>query len=324
MENKRFQVFVSSTFDDLKEERSHVFDTITRMNYIPAEMEFFPAYDEDQLDFIKTIIDDSDYYAVITAGKYGSESSDGFSFTEKEYRYAQSRNIPILSFLHGELGAISADKTERDESKRVKLETFRASLSSGRLVKYWRSKEELTLQVTQALQYVARTRPGVGWIRGKLAATSEILGEINDLRKGRDALVEEIRNLQSQLAPRVDNVAGIEESITLRFNCSNLGTQSRIRTLPATWKQLFSLVGPSLVAPKGEAEIGESLSRYLAQQLRWSENYIILFDEDLTTIKLQFVALELISMKAPSIGGGGVVQELLQLTDRGTQALIGI
>jgi len=81
MENKRFQVFVSSTFDDLKEERSHVFDTITRMNYIPAGMEFFPAYDEDQLDFIKTIIDDSDYYAVITAGKYGSESSDGFSFT---------------------------------------------------------------------------------------------------------------------------------------------------------------------------------------------------------------------------------------------------
>ena len=87
---------------------------------------------------------------------------------------------------------------------------------------------------------------------------------------------------------------------------------------------MFSLVNPSLVAPKGEAEIGESLSRYLAQQLRWSENYIILFDEDLTTIKLQFVALELISMKAPSIGGGGVVQELLQLTDRGTQALIGI
>src|SRR5271157_3845750 len=94
-----------------------------------------------------------------TQGKFAAFNEFCKRLTEKEYRYAQSRNIPILSFLHGELGAISADKTERDESKRVKLETFRASLSSGRLVKYWRSKEELTLQVTQALQYVARTRP---------------------------------------------------------------------------------------------------------------------------------------------------------------------
>ena len=69
MENKRFQVFVSSTFDDLTSERDSVFNTITRMNYIPAGMEFFPAYDEDQLEFIKTIIDDSDYLCCNYRGK---------------------------------------------------------------------------------------------------------------------------------------------------------------------------------------------------------------------------------------------------------------
>ena len=46
--NKRYQVFVSSTFADLKEERSKVIQTIMELDCIPAGMEIFPAIDEEQ------------------------------------------------------------------------------------------------------------------------------------------------------------------------------------------------------------------------------------------------------------------------------------
>jgi Domain of unknown function (DUF4062) len=322
VENKRFQVFVSSTFKDLVEERDSVFNTITRMNYIPAGMEFFPAYNEDQLEFIKTIIDDSDYYVVITAGKYGTEDVDGLSFTEKEFLYANSIGIPILSFLHGELGAISADKTEAEQAQRTKLDNFRKALTSGRLVKFWKSKDELTLQVTQALQFVARTKQGIGWIRGNLAASSDILNEINDLRKQKEILNEELNKLRAGALPYVDNIAGLDESITLRFSCGGITSKKYDKTVTFSWGQLFLLIGPSLVAPKREMEIVECLERYLRQRNGWEDTRIRLFDEDLDTVKIQFVALGLISMEAVAIGDHGVIEERLQLLDSGTRTLI--
>ena len=51
----RYQVFVSSTFADLEEERKNVIQTLMEMNCIPAGMEFFPAIDEEQFEFIKAI-----------------------------------------------------------------------------------------------------------------------------------------------------------------------------------------------------------------------------------------------------------------------------
>ena len=59
--DKRYQVFVSSTFADLKDERSNVIQTLMEMDCIPAGMELFPALDEEQFEFIKKVIDDSDY-----------------------------------------------------------------------------------------------------------------------------------------------------------------------------------------------------------------------------------------------------------------------
>ena len=63
--DKRYQVFVSSTYSDLKDERSKVIQTLTEQDCIPAGMELFPAADMEQFEFIKRIIDDCDYYILI-------------------------------------------------------------------------------------------------------------------------------------------------------------------------------------------------------------------------------------------------------------------
>lgn len=85
---KRYQVFVSSTYQDLIPERIEVIQALLELDCIPCGMEYFPAADETQWDFIKKLIDESDYYIVVIAGKYGSVDETGKSYTQKEYEYA--------------------------------------------------------------------------------------------------------------------------------------------------------------------------------------------------------------------------------------------
>jgi Domain of unknown function (DUF4062) len=80
--DKRYQVFVSSTFTDLKDERSQILQTLMMMDCIPAGMELFPA-DEEQFEFIKKVIDDCDYYLLIIGGRYGSTTKEGISSRKK-------------------------------------------------------------------------------------------------------------------------------------------------------------------------------------------------------------------------------------------------
>ena len=59
---KRYQIFVSSTYKDLIEERLIVKKAILEMKHFPAGMEEFPALDKPQMEYIKEMIDESSYY----------------------------------------------------------------------------------------------------------------------------------------------------------------------------------------------------------------------------------------------------------------------
>ena len=96
--DKKYQVFISSTYEDLKSERKAVEETIIRAGDIPVGMEAFPAVDSEQFEFIKTVIRSCDYYVLIIAGRYGSLADDGLSYTEKEFRYAVECGISCTSF----------------------------------------------------------------------------------------------------------------------------------------------------------------------------------------------------------------------------------
>jgi hypothetical protein len=107
--DKVYQVFVSSTFADLEEERRIVSNGLAKAGFIPAGMELFPATDVQQLEYIKRVMDRSDYYIVIVGGRYGSLADGGVSFTEKEYEYAVEKGLPVLAFLHRDPKSIPVD-----------------------------------------------------------------------------------------------------------------------------------------------------------------------------------------------------------------------
>src|ERR1051325_6170149 len=118
--DKRYQVFVSSTYEDLKEEREKVIQALLELDCIPSGMELFPAADEDQWTLIKKVIDDCDYYLVIVGGRYGSLSSTGISYTQMEYEYAVSQGKPTMGFIHRDPGSIPLSKAEHSEEGRIK------------------------------------------------------------------------------------------------------------------------------------------------------------------------------------------------------------
>src|SRR5262249_33172683 len=138
---KKYQVFVSSTFQDLIEERDEVMKALLELDCIPTGMELFPSADEEAINYIKKVIDNCDYFVSIVGGRYGTEHSSGKSYTQIEYEYATQKNIPILAFLHKNPENLAANKYELDTVKRQKLERFKSFIQQ-KLCRYWTTKGE--------------------------------------------------------------------------------------------------------------------------------------------------------------------------------------
>ena len=97
--NKKLQVFVSSTYDDLREERQAAVQAIVEEGHIPAGMELFKA-GKSQMQTIHNWIDESDVFMLILGGRYGSiEKESGLSYTELEYKYAISKGMPVFAVI---------------------------------------------------------------------------------------------------------------------------------------------------------------------------------------------------------------------------------
>lgn len=181
---KRFQVFISSTFTDLVEERRAVQDTIISMGDFPVQMESFPATDERQMEYIAPLIEGCDYYVLIIGGRYGSiDPGTGLSFTHMEFRHAVSCGIPVIVLTHGNPADITSGKTEDKDVGKRKLREFIAEAQADRIRKQWISKGDLQLAVTLALDHAKRAKPRTGWVRGDSVASAPILEELNEVRK---------------------------------------------------------------------------------------------------------------------------------------------
>lgn len=275
LQAKRYQVFISSTFEDLKEERRAVQDVIISNGDFPVQMESFPAADEDQFDFIKSLIDSCDYYVLIIAGRYGTVAEDGLSYTEKEYQYAVSRGVPILVMVHSSRGSIAADKTEETPDGKKQLDRFIKDASAGRLRKDWDTTAGLKLAVREALDHSKATRPRVGWVRGDQVSSREALEELNELRKEntkyRDALGEVEIDLPLPSIPAHDEMLEID----LLPNTSNSDYGSYAghgshATIQCSWIAVFPLF----------------FTKLQWQQNDWNHEYFYDVDNDYSCVEI--------------------------------------
>lgn len=247
--NKKYQIFVSSTYDDLKQERDLVIKAILEMGHFPVGMEMFSAGDEQQWDLIKKQIDDCDYYVVISAFRYGSLDGD-ISYTEKEYDYAKAIGVPTLGFVINEGVDWPASKIDKDAYKVEKLNLFKEKIKT-KLISYWNDKNDLYGKVSIALMKQFNTNPRIGWVKSKDYNTPEVLNEVSRLSKENAELREIIKKFN------ISEKKEIESHInsTLNILKKNMKSISFYYKNGVSWEdtlefelyKIFNLIAPELM-----------------------------------------------------------------------------
>jgi len=181
MKDKKFQIFVSSTYTDLKEERQAAVEAILSAGHIPAGMELFSAGDESQMTVIKRWIDESDIYLLILGGRYGSiEPKSGKSYTHLEFEYALEQKKPLFSIvitpeaLQSKVKIMGVEAIEQQNQK--ELDKFKAIVTSN-MVEFWNDKKDIQLAIFKTLSDFIYRKELIGWIRGDNNINTALLAE---------------------------------------------------------------------------------------------------------------------------------------------------
>jgi hypothetical protein len=243
----KYQVFVSSTYQDLREERDLVIKAILEMGHIPVGMEMFSAADEEQWNIIKKQIDQSDYYIVIVAHRYGSCDESGTSFTEKEYDYAVKKGLPTLGFVIEEKVSWPHNKCETDKNALQKLGVFKEKIRQ-KPVSFWKNGEDLYGCCSIALMKSFNAYPREGWVRASQAQDSAASRELVRLSAenaalrtrlaGYEALADEQLAMQKTLELMRNN------TINISFRKKGVADWQSGKTV--TLYQVFEVLAPEL------------------------------------------------------------------------------
>lgn len=298
--DKKYQVFVSSTYQDLIEERQKVIEALISKNCFPVGMEYFPAANEEQFAVIKRLIDRCDYYILILGGRYGSiEPKTGKSYTQLEYEYALEKNIPVAAFYHKNIDEIASNKVEKTEEGFVKLQGFK-TLIQKKLCKTWSESYELAFKVNSTLDFMFENYPRTGWVKADEVSSAEANKELISLRKENDLLKSKIRALSFQIPEGTERYKQGEDKFTIHYNKSDYiwaGDEPKINQKDFSWNEIFLSISTLLLKPTNENNLYLEMTKNLL-----GEGYNII-DEDLQTILIQLMALKLIATDTIKVDG---------------------
>lgn len=195
---KKLQVFVSSTYQDLIEERQVAVLSIISSGHIPAGMELFTAGDESQWNVIKRWIEESDVFLLILGGRYGSiEPKSGKSYTHLEYEYAIKLNKPHFAvvmkdeYLEKKVKSVGSSVLEKSNPK--ELRDFK-NLVLSKMVKFFNDEKDIKLAIYETMSEFVARKDLIGWVRSNESINSDQVAQQLTI------LSEENQNLRSQLS----------------------------------------------------------------------------------------------------------------------------
>lgn len=244
---KKYQVFVSSTYVDLKEERQAAWTTLMKADCFPLGMELFLTDDLSLLDLIKKTIDECDFYLLIVGGKYGSvHPQQGISFTEIEYDYAVQKGKYILRFVHKDIDSLKKTKRETDPDKLKLLKKFMDKVKNDRFCCHWGSKSELQSEIASSISHAKSKAPDTaGWIPVSQANYNQVVSDAaNTITSAFESIKKELPETDSACDVHPDDFAEDDDEIHLQYNYTTegfseiLGTNSK-RTEASTYKMTF-------------------------------------------------------------------------------------
>jgi hypothetical protein len=267
--DKRYQVFISSTFKDLVDERQATLKAVLEIDHMPAGMELFPAVDDTAWELIKDVIDGSDYYILILGGRYGSLDVTGIGYTEKEYDYAVSQKKPVIPLLHKNPDNLPRGKTETDKTAWEKLKAFRERVEERHTCVYWESHEDLKAKVIVGLTTTIKRHPTIGWVRADQIPSDATVTDLLLAKQRISELENELSKTRSGPPPGSEKLMQGEDVFSIKiefeaYDTSTYESTSYSATVNPTWNEIFSFISPVLMNEAKEAQINSGFLEFIA------------------------------------------------------------
>lgn len=326
--NKKYSVFVSSTYEDLKEERQEVVNALLQMDCFPVGMEYFNASDQSQWDVIKSLIDDCDYYVLIIAGRYGSvEPKSGKSYTQLEYEYARSIGVPTIAFLYNNPENLPNKDVEKEHVN--ELNNFKEEVKKH-MVKYWNSPTNLSGQVVLSLNQLFKTHKRIGWMRADEKSSNEQNKELLRLREENEKLLAKIKDIEENAPEGTDDLCQGDDELVLQIKAIAVDDSDdgygdydyEEFEYKMSWNDICKAILPHLVQFCWERDMSTSLEDFIeAKEPQYTSVHVK--DISFQTIKVQLIALGLIT-EAPKVKTSKTLAAAWTLTKYGTLTLMRI
>lgn len=296
--DKKYQVFVSSTYEDLQEERKAVMEALLQMNCFPVGMEYFNAADDSQWDVITSLIDECDYYVLIVAGRYGSiDEASGISYTQKEYEYAVKKNVPVISFVYKDINQLPSGKVEHDPDVLKKLEEFKNEIGK-KLWQTWDNKDSLASAVVLSLNKLIKSKPRTGWVR-YVSLTAEANKQILELKEENEALKAKLKQVEDEDPKGIEEFQQGDDVVSISVSYY-FGGRHYLK-VGLSWNRIVSILAPILVDESSEERmksvfIDSIREDILKNNKNYEPNYHRIEEESFQQIKVQLIALRIIEL----------------------------
>jgi hypothetical protein len=289
----KYQIFISSTYEDLRPQRDHVLKAVLEMGHIPVGMEMFSAADEEQWQIIARHIEESDYYVVLIAHRYGSADGTGLSFTRKEYEYALRIGVPALGFILDPTASWPADMVDTGEDAK-RLEDFK-TLVLQKPVGFWNSADDLHAKTSIALMKAFTATPRPGWIPASAGIAPGMTQELSRLSAENSILRLELEQSRQESSTERRS----EEAKIARILSSNERVYSYRDVPRSEWQlsepiqlgQVFAWLAPSMVVEISAVDASGRLAMHCRtdRESKWdivAMNQVDLVFSDLVALDL--------------------------------------
>lgn len=174
--DKKYQIFISSTYMDLREIRSIAYSTILEMGHIPVGLDIFQVSDDYSTEkYVSKYIDSSQIIIIIIGDRYGSISKSGKSFVEEEYLYSVSKNKKVLFFINSHHRKVDDPNYQK----------FVNSILEKNLVVFWDNKDDFKIKLMSNIsQVLTNYPPSTYWAKTSSAVNingDDYLGNLRTL-----------------------------------------------------------------------------------------------------------------------------------------------
>lgn len=277
-------IYLSSTYEDLKDQRRLVYEALRKAGHQIIAMEDYVATDQRPVEKCLQDIEKADIYIGLFAFRYGyvppasHNNPNGLSITELEFRHAERLKKPILVFIATEAAGISlnfVDAYTGEGAKGESITALRNYLRTEKIATPFTDTPQLATWVLLALtKHLERPNPVPSIARRSTIphGKTTFIGREDEQRKLREKVL-------NHCVVTVTGAPGIGKTRLAMHVAGSLESQFHVN-----WVSLFQLTEPSAIPQRIvhdldiKAQSGKDLVDLIGEFLQQQKRPLLILD----------------------------------------------